>query len=178
MDKPVSTWEKWFRPRHDLAGEHPAGDGGQIVFAVLFFSIWIADSFFFRFTTQLNEIVSPWIRHIGGILILCVAGYCSFSGLRIVFGEIRETPSVIRKGVFNAVRHPVYLGEILLYQGACVISMSLVSYSIALVAATFLFYLARFEETMLLRRFEDDYRRYMREVGMFVPRVGRRRNVA
>jgi protein-S-isoprenylcysteine O-methyltransferase Ste14 len=104
--------------------------------------------------------------------------YKIHSGLRTVFGEIRETSSVIRKGVFSAVRHPVYLGEILLYQGACIISMSLISYAVALAAAVFLFYLARFEEAMLLRRFGDDYRRYMREVGMFVPRAGRRRCAA
>ena len=170
--------EKWFKPRDDLSGEHPAGDAGQILFAVLFFSIWTADSFFVHFTTKLNEIISPWIRHICGILILFISGYCSLSGLRIVFGEIRDTPSIIRKGVFSAVRHPVYLGEILLYQGLCIVSMSLASYAVALAAAAFLFYLARFEETKLLSRFGEDYQRYIREVGMFVPRVGRRRNVA
>lgn len=174
MNKPMPALEKWFKPRHDLTGEHHAGDAGQIVFAVLFFSIWIADSFFLRFTTQLNDIVSPWIRNIGGILILCIAGYCSFSGMRIVFGEVRETPSVIRKGVFNAVRHPVYLGEIVLYQGMCVMSMSLTSYIVAIAAAIFLFYLARFEETLLLSRFGDEYRTYMRDVGMFIPRIRRK----
>lgn len=174
MNKPLSRLEKWFKPRHDLAGEHPSGDAGQILFAVLFFSIWIADSFFFRLTTPLNEIVSPWIRHFVGIPILCISGYSSFSGLWIVFGEVRETPSVIRTGVFNYVRHPVYLGEILLYQGLCVISMSIVSYVAAVAAAIFLFSLARFEERMLLRRFGDDYRRYIREVGMFIPRSGKR----
>jgi protein-S-isoprenylcysteine O-methyltransferase Ste14 len=73
------------------------------------------------------------------------------------------------------VRHPVYLGELLLYQGLCVISMSLAAYAVALAAAGFLFYLARFEEAVLLKRFGDDYRNYMQEVGMFAPRLGRRR---
>ena len=169
-----STLEKWFKPRQDLASEHPFGDAGQILFAVLFFSIWIGDSFFLHLTTQLNEIVPLWIRNSSGILILCISGYSSFSGLRIVFGEIRDTPSVIRKGVFNYVRHPVYLGEILLYQGLCVISISIVSYIVAIAVVIFLFYLARFEERMLLDRFGDDYRRYILDVGMFLPRLGGR----
>jgi hypothetical protein len=35
-----------------------------MLFALLFFGIWIADSFFLKFTTQLNDIVPALIMHI------------------------------------------------------------------------------------------------------------------
>jgi hypothetical protein len=43
-----TTRENWFEQRDDLTGEHPFGDAGQIIFALLFLGIWIADSFFFE----------------------------------------------------------------------------------------------------------------------------------
>jgi protein-S-isoprenylcysteine O-methyltransferase Ste14 len=91
--------------------------------------------------------------------------------LRIVFGEVRETPSVIRKGVFGLVRHPIYLSEVLLYLGLFMLTMSLAAGAILPGAAAFLHYLSRYEERLLLKRFGDDYRSYMREVGMWVPRL-------
>ena len=33
--------------KEDLAGEHPKGDLGQLIFAVIFLLVWIIDSFIF-----------------------------------------------------------------------------------------------------------------------------------
>ena len=38
----------------------------------------------------------------------------------------------------------------------------------------FLYYLSRYEEKLLLKRFGDGYRTYMREVGMWTPRLRRK----
>ena len=176
MKEPKTTREKWFEQRDDLAGEHAFGDAGQLIFALLFLGIWIADSFYLNYTTQLNDIVPALFRNPIGILLLCLSVYCAWSGLRIVFGEVRETPLVIRKGVFNVVRHPIYLSEVLLYLGLFMLSMSLAAGAILLGAAAFLYYLSRFEERLLLKRFGDDYRLYMRDVGMWVPRLRRNRS--
>jgi len=171
MRKFKAKREKWFEQRDDLTGEHALGDAGQIIFALLFFGIWIADSFFLKYTTQLNDIIPALIRKPIGIVLLCLSAYCAWAGLRIVFGEVRETPSVIRKGVFGLVRHPVYLSEVLLYFGLCMLNLSLAAAAVWLGATAFLYYLSRYEEKLLLRRFGDDYRSYMRDVGMWIPRL-------
>lgn len=169
-----TTREKWFEQRDDLTGEHTLGDAGQIIFALLFFGIWIADSFFLKYTTQLNDLVPVLIRKPVGIVFLCLSVYCAWSGLRVVFGEVRETPSVIRKGVFGVVRHPIYLSEVLLYLGLLMLNMSLAAGGVWLGATVFLYYLSEYEERLLLKRFGDDYRSYMRDVGMWVPRLRRK----
>jgi len=171
MRKSKTTREKKFEQRDDLTGEHALGDAGQIIFALLFFGIWIADSFFLKYTTQLNDIVPALIRKPIGIMLLCLSAYCAWSGLRIVFGEVRESPSVIRKGVFGIVRHPIYLSEVLLYLGLFMLNMSLAAGVVGLGAAALLYYLSRYEEKLLLKRFGDGYRSYMREVGMWAPRL-------
>jgi hypothetical protein len=48
MRKPKTTRERWFEQRDDLTGEHSLGDAGQKFFALLFFGIWITDSFFLK----------------------------------------------------------------------------------------------------------------------------------
>lgn len=174
MRESRTTREKWFEQRDDLTGEHALGDAGQIIFALLFFGIWIADSFFLKYTTQLNQIVPAPIRKPIGIVLLCLSAYCAWSGLRIVFGEVRQTPSVIRKGVFGVVRHPIYLSEVLLYLGLFMLNMSLAAGGVWLGATVFLFYLSHHEERLLLNRFGDEYRSYMRDVGMWVPRSRRK----
>lgn len=171
MSGPKSTREKWMEERDDLTGEHAFGDGGQVLFALLFFGVWIIDVYVLKYTTQLNDVVSPLIRRPVGIALLCVAAYCAWSGLKIVFGEVRETPSVIRKGVFGKIRHPIYFSEVLLYFGLLLIDISLVAAVVWLGAAAFLYYLSRHEERLLLDRFGDDYQTYIREVGMWIPRI-------
>jgi protein-S-isoprenylcysteine O-methyltransferase Ste14 len=176
MKEPKTTREKCFEQRDDLTGEHPLGDAGQIFFALLFLGVWIADSFFLKYFTQLNDIVPAAVRTPVGILFLCLSVYCAGSGLRIVFGEVRETPSVIRKGVFGVVRHPIYLSEVLLYLGLFMLNMSLAAGVILLGSTAFLYYLSRYEERLLLKRFGDDYRSYTRDVGMWLPRLQRNRS--
>jgi protein-S-isoprenylcysteine O-methyltransferase Ste14 len=160
--------------RDDLTGEHALGDAGQLVLAVLFAATWISDTFFLRATTFLNEYVPLGIRIPLGVVLVALSGYLAGEGLSIVFGEEREEPGVIRKGVFSVVRHPIYLGEILVYLGLLILSLSLVAAVVWAVAIVFLHAISRYEERLLLARFGEAYEAYMREVPMWIPRPWKR----
>jgi protein-S-isoprenylcysteine O-methyltransferase Ste14 len=164
---------KKHKGRNDLIGEHKIGDAGQAIFAVLFGLVYVSDSFIFNFSTWLNESVPNIIRVSAGILVLILSGVLSFSGMRIVFNEVREKPEVIRKGVFAIVRHPVYLGEILLYMGLIFFSLSIASIVVWLFAVVFLYYISRYEEKILLDYFGEEYKTYMQEVPMWLPKFSR-----
>lgn len=174
MHNSKTKHEKRWGERDDLTGEHTFGDTGQILFAFLFFGVWITDSFFLNYTTQLNQQISLWIRIPLGMVILGFSGYCAWSGLRIVFDEVRETPSVIRKGIFGVIRHPVYLSEVLLYWGFFILGMSLASFAVLFCAMIFLYFLSRYEEKLLLKRFGKEYQEYIQDVGMWIPRLKKR----
>ena len=166
--------EKAQRQRSDLAGEHAAGDAGQIALACLFAATWILDSFFLNHTTFPNHYVSPGIRIPLGLVLLLLSAYLAGTGLSIVFGEKREDPGVIRKGVFSVVRHPIYLSEILLYLGFLMLSLSLAAACVWVITILFLHYISRYEEKLLLARFGEEYAQYMRQVPMWIPRLWRR----
>jgi protein-S-isoprenylcysteine O-methyltransferase Ste14 len=158
----------------ELTGKHGLGDVGQAFFACLFGVVWIADTFFLRYTTFLNEYIPFLVGVILGVAFLILSGYLASTGLAIVFGKGRRHTRVIREGVFNYVRHPIYLSEILLYLGLLLLSMSLAAALVWLMAIGFLHYISRHEEKLLLARFGTDYKQYMREVPMWIPRLKRK----
>ena len=162
------------RQRNDLAGEHKFGDAGQLILAILFGVTWVVDTFVLKHTTTLNHSMPNAIRIPVGIVLLVVSGYLAGTGLSIVFGEKRDTPGVIRKSVFGVVRHPIYLSEILLYLGLLMLSLSLAATFVWVIAILFLHYISRYEERLLLARFGEEYKRYMREVPMWIPRLRKR----
>jgi protein-S-isoprenylcysteine O-methyltransferase Ste14 len=158
----------------DLTGEYFAGDAGQIILALLFAAVWIADSFFLEYTTFLNQYVPPVIRISFGVLFLALSGYMAKTGLSIVFVENKEKPGVIRKSVFNIVRHPIYLSEILLYFGLLILNISLAATVVWIIGIAFLHYISKYEESLLLARFGKEYEQYMKEVPMWIPRLRKR----
>jgi protein-S-isoprenylcysteine O-methyltransferase Ste14 len=160
--------------RNDLTGEHVLGDIGQIVLGCLFAVVWVVDTFFVKSTTFLNQDVPLSVRLPAGIILLVVSGYLAKTGMSIVFGEGREASGVIRKSVFNVVRHPIYLSEILLYLGLLMLSLSLAATVVWLIAIGFLHYISRYEERLLLSHFGEQYELYMREVPMWIPRLWKR----
>jgi protein-S-isoprenylcysteine O-methyltransferase Ste14 len=160
--------------RDDLTGEHAFGDTGQILLACLFMGVWIADTFFLQYTTFPIRYIPLRARIPLGVLLLILSVYLAKTGLAIVFGERREKPVVIRKGVFSIVRHPVYLAEILFYLGLLMLSFSLAAAGVWGITIVFLSYISKYEEKLLLARFGDDYAKYMQEVPMWLPRFWRR----
>jgi len=171
----MKSIDRRHRQRSDLLAEHPWGDTGQIVLAILFLAVWVGDTFFLHYTTFINAQAPLGLRISVGTVNLLAALYLARTSRRIVYGEARDTPRVIRESVFGIVRHPMYSGEILLYLGLLLFSLSLAAACVWGLVIGFLHVIARYEERQLLAHFGDDYREYMEEVPMWLPRMGRAR---
>jgi len=156
-----------------LAGEHAITDIGQLVLAMLFAAVWIADLFFLKWSAFLNGHVPLAIRIPVGAGLLVLAALLAQASHRAIFGETRKKPHVIRTGVFGFVRHPMYLSEILLYLGLLLMGISLIAGVVWLATIGFLHYIARKEEKLLLARFGNEYAVYVRDVPMWIPRPRR-----
>jgi protein-S-isoprenylcysteine O-methyltransferase Ste14 len=165
---------KAYQQREDLTGEHAVSDIGQLVLACLFAATWIADSFFLKYTTALNQHVPLLIRIPLAVVLLGLSAYLARTGMLMVFGERRDEPCVIKRGVFAIVRHPIYLSEMLLYLGLLMLSLSIAAAVVWCIAIGFLHYISRWEEKLLLARFGEEYAQYRRDVPMWVPRLRQR----
>jgi protein-S-isoprenylcysteine O-methyltransferase Ste14 len=155
--------------RTDLIGEHDSGDLGQLILLVIFLIIWISDSFFLKYSTLSSDTIPNIVRMVIGFPILIISGILAKYGLGIVFGEIREKPEIIEKGVFKIVRHPIYLGSILLYLGMIVLTCSIASAILWIIIVIFYYYISKYEEILLLKEFGIDYKNYMERVPMLIP---------
>ncbi len=164
---------KGHEDRNDLAGEHVLGDLGQLILLAIFLLVWILDSFVLEYSTFLLVYVPVSVR-IGAALVLMLCSvHLVRSGLRIVFGELREQPAVIRKGVFKIVRHPIYLGSILFFLALWMTTLSLVSALVWIGIVAFYDFIARYEEKLLVNKFGADYNQYMRDVPRWIPKLKR-----
>jgi protein-S-isoprenylcysteine O-methyltransferase Ste14 len=155
--------------REDLVGEHRWGDAGQLILLCVFLAIWISDSFIFHYSDFLSDRVAWYFHTAPGILILVSSGLLAWRGLKIVFGEVRETPHVITKGVFSIVRHPIYLGAVLFYIGQFFMTLSLASAAFLIIIIIFYWFISRHEEKLLIGKFGEEYKEYMKKVPMLFP---------
>ncbi|MFC1549914.1 methyltransferase family protein [Candidatus Neomarinimicrobiota bacterium] len=164
--------------RKDLVGEHSFGDLGQLLLFMTFLIVWITDSFLFKYSTMLLDKTPIIIRLMIGLPLLFIAFYTIKKGLGVVFGEEREKPEIIEIGVFNTVRHPIYLGCILFYLGLIILTFSIASLVVWIIIVIFYYYISKYEEKLLLKAFGTKYESYMKRVPMLIPSILRKSNKA
>jgi protein-S-isoprenylcysteine O-methyltransferase Ste14 len=95
-------------------------------------------------------------------------------------GGVGGTYLVI-SGPFAHVRNPLYVGNILMYLGLGIMSMSLFPY-LQIVAILFFImqyqFIVKEEEGFLVKKFGDDYQKYLQNVPRFFPRVTKYKDVS
>jgi protein-S-isoprenylcysteine O-methyltransferase Ste14 len=153
-----------------IGEEHPFCDSGQYFFILFYLVAWIADSFWLRWSTfQIGSF--NWMVRGSLTLIFIIVGFYLVQGAhKVVFDEAPIDPQVVDWGVFSFVRHPMYLGVLLILIGLFFWSLSLLS--ICIWVGFFFFYdrMASYEEEDLIRIFGENYRDYQRRVGKWFPK--------
>ena len=77
---------------------------------------------------------------------------------------------IISDAPYNIVRHPSYLGYMLMIVGMTLIWGNAVTL-VPWMAIPGYYFVSFYEEAMLIEQFGEEYRRYMDEVGAFIPRI-------
>ena len=160
----------------NLSGEHPQGDFGQMLFLTVFVIVWILDSFVLKYTVFLSDYIPLYIRIILSAVTFIIFFSLMRQGLRTVFKEKRDKPVVIREGIFKFIRHPIYTASVLFYLVFIFLTFSIISIIVWIIIIAFFYYIARYEEKILLEEFGSEYERYMKEVPMFIPFSKKRKN--
>ncbi|MGD9055843.1 MAG: isoprenylcysteine carboxylmethyltransferase family protein [Desulfobacterales bacterium] len=154
-------------------GEHPLGDAGQLILFGIFLITWILDSFVFHRSTFLVDSIPLLIRFIFLATALAAAFFLFKSGHEAVIGEQRPA-RIISAGAFGYVRHPLYLGSILVYLGLTVSTASLFCLALLVVIVLFYNYIAGYEEKLMEAKFGQAYIAYRENTGKWIPRLGRK----
>lgn len=85
--------------------------------------------------------------------------------------EHKRPERIIRTGVFSRLRHPQNAGGAVLHVGMSILMSGLFSLLVIPLFIIFDIYIAKKEETELIRSFGKEYEEYRREVPMFFPRI-------
>lgn len=121
---------------------------------------------------------NPWTVFVGQVLVLGGLSVLVWAGL-VLGSSLTAHPmpnsraELRTTGPYRIARHPIYAGLLAFACGAAVAGASWLHIVSAGLLIAILAAKARFEESLLIDRFGDDYRMYARQVGRFTPWFGR-----
>jgi len=159
--------------RHGLGAEHPQCDKIQLVIILVFFAVWgidSASSFVLGYSTVVG-FIPLFVR-----LVLAIASF-GFGLLLVrkshstVFGEKHDQLRLLDTGVYARVRHPMYLGTLLVLLAFFFAVPSLLSLAVWIAFFVFFDKMATYEENDLARMLGEDYKAYRRRVPKWFPRL-------
>lgn len=78
--------------------------------------------------------------------------------------DITHTTAVVSSGIYAVVRHPLYLGWLLMYLAIIFWSQHWLTIIIGVIGMICVYLISRQEDHRLVEKFGDDYKRYMQKV--------------
>lgn len=155
--------------RPDLAGEHPLGDTYQLIGMLVFIAACVLDYYLLGYPQQFNRLISIWALLPFSLVLLALGAWLALRGIQVVFGDYHEEPVMLTGWMFAYMRHPIYLGAILIYAAVLLLVLSPLAGLVWLGVLGLYQWLAKHEEKMMEATFGDEYRAYRRRVPMWLP---------
>ena len=89
--------------------------------------------------------------------------------------KIYDEHTLVQRGMYKIVRHPLYASIILMFYGACLVYRNILCFlAVTLIFIPFMYYRAKQEETLLIQTFSE-YKDYKERTGMFFPKITKRK---
>ena len=157
--------------KHLEGNEHPQSHQYQFISIITFVTVWALDTFVFKFSTQLNAYASGIVRFIISIPVFLLAFYLMQTAQKALFVESEHSSGMITGGILAHVRHPLYLGSLMICLGILVNSVSLIALLVYVGVWIVHNILANYEENDLIRVYGDEYIEYMKKVPKWIPKI-------
>lgn len=105
-------------------------------------------------------------------LSLILFWWSIFTAKKLDFAFSNDVGNIVTTGPFRLVRHPFYVSYILTWLSSTFLFNSLILWITLLYLMAFYFLSARKEERVILKSvYSDEYRKYIQNVGMFLPGI-------
>jgi protein-S-isoprenylcysteine O-methyltransferase Ste14 len=83
--------------------------------------------------------------------------------------RIRDDHTLVRNGIYKWVRHPAYLGAIILFLGIPVMFSSVLGFLVMFLLVPYLLHRIKLEERMLIGHFGAEYEEYIEQSKRLIP---------
>jgi protein-S-isoprenylcysteine O-methyltransferase Ste14 len=154
---------------HRLGIEAPNSHLLQLLSMIIFTSLWILDSVVFSFSTLLNRFIPLVVRILIFVVLIVIAYLLIRISHKILFKQPENKDELLTEGIFRHVRHPMYLGVLLIYLACIFLSISLISFAVWIVVFIVYDKLATFEEKQLEKLFNEKFLDYKKKVPKWIP---------
>jgi protein-S-isoprenylcysteine O-methyltransferase Ste14 len=132
-----------------------------LVLILLCAPVWFAHAW------EWNQLIS-WII-LAGAIPLPLSGFHALRTAGKPEGQIENTTALVISGVYRYIRHPLYSSLLLLGTGVFFKEITWLTAACALVNVWAMVATAKTEEREMLKKFGDEYTRYMKRTKMFIP---------
>ena len=89
--------------------------------------------------------------------------------------KIYDEHTLVQKGMYKIVRHPLYASIMLMFYGATLVYRNILCFlAVTFIFIPFMYYRAKQEETLLIQTFSE-YNDYKKRTGMFFPKIIKRK---
>jgi protein-S-isoprenylcysteine O-methyltransferase Ste14 len=135
------------------------------------FVMAIRESSGFFFRDSLMAQITGWLLIIAGAVIILIA----LVSIRMKAASPSTGDSLVNKGIYSIIRHPIHSGTFLEFAGIFILHPSLQIGMATLLGCIWIFFQTKFEEQDLLKRIPE-YGDYLKQVPRFFPSLsGNRR---
>ena len=171
MDNPLKNDPRYLNheSRPDLAGEHPQGDRLQLAAFIMFVIAFLVDHFFIGWAASIRSYIPFWYRCAVSVIFIFTGLFLSISGIQFVFSDYTEEPRMLTSRYFTWVRHPIYLGALLVYVGLLIFILSPLALFAFFGVGMLYDWLARDEEARMLDTFGARYEEYKCQTPRWFP---------
>jgi protein-S-isoprenylcysteine O-methyltransferase Ste14 len=95
-----------------------------------------------------------------------------FTAKSLDFAFSEKAGSIITSGPFGVVRHPFYTAYIIVWLSSALLFNSPILWITLILLTSFYFFSAKKEERVIMSSgYSEEYRKYIQNVGMFLPRM-------
>jgi protein-S-isoprenylcysteine O-methyltransferase Ste14 len=108
-------------------------------------------------------------------ILLCLSIYVVITGYLLLKRDgkpdtnFENTSVLVKSGIYDYIRHPLYLSIFLLGTGVLLKDPGPVQLFLAIINLIAVYITARIEENEMIRKFGNGYKEYMKETKMFIP---------
>ena len=143
---------------------------GILILLLMNYSFWVINPYsLLQLLSWLLLFLSILLVGQGLYFLKKAGGQSEVRGMQPENLAFENTTNLVKEGVFNYIRHPMYSSLLLLVWGVFLRNTTVASLLVALITTAFLIATARQEEKENVDFFGADYERYMKTTKMFIP---------
>jgi MoaA/NifB/PqqE/SkfB family radical SAM enzyme/protein-S-isoprenylcysteine O-methyltransferase Ste14 len=158
------------KTKYDKGSTNLAGYAYLSSLGAIFLGAFLA----YRKVSSFDNAWTGWIGAIMAVSGFIIRLFAWFDLGRFYTRTIRITDhhEIVRTGLYKSIRHPGYLGVLLIFMGTALAVSNWISLIyVWLVLPSAVFFRIQAEETMLIDHFGEDYRAYMKTTRPLTPRL-------